>query len=201
VRLSADDDLQHPQQHTVKAVLAQPFHAASALAMHRFAFDEFATIQDGQLKLKRDAKVALPPAVTTLQQVINARLPLIRIAQLFMEVDHLTGFSRHCTPAPRYQARPPQFYKTLLATLIAQATNLGVGSMRASVRGISVDMLRHVLHDGVREATRTAASAEIVNQHHTVPLSARHGTGTLSSSDAQRFGIRARSLLAAYSPR
>jgi TnpA family transposase len=73
--------------------------------------------------------------------------------------------------------------------------------MSACVRGISVDMLRHVLHDFVREDTLTAASAEIVNQHHTLPLSALHGTGTLSSSAAQRFGIRASRLLAAYYPR
>ena len=33
------------------------------------------------------------------------------------------------------------------------------------------------------------------------PLSALPGTGTLSSSDAQRFGIRASSLLASYYPR
>ena len=63
-------------------MLAQQFHEASALAKQRFAFDAFATIEDGKLKLKRDDKVALPPAVTTLQQVINARLPLIRIEQL-----------------------------------------------------------------------------------------------------------------------
>jgi TnpA family transposase len=73
--------------------------------------------------------------------------------------------------------------------------------MSACVRGISVDMLRHVLHDCVREDTLTAASAEIVNQHHALPLSALHGTGTLSSSAAQRFGIRASRLLAAYYPR
>ena len=41
----------------------------------------------------------------------------------------------------------------------------------------------------------------IVNRHHALPLSAVHGTGTLSSSDAQRFGIRASSLLASYYPR
>jgi len=62
-------------------------------------------------------------------------------------------------------------------------------------------MLRHVLHDFVREDTLTAASAEMVNRHHELPLSAVHGTGTLSSSDAQRFGIRASSLLASYYPR
>jgi TnpA family transposase len=73
-------------------------------------------------------------------------------------------------------------------------------SMSASVKDITVDMLRHVLHDFVREETLTAASAEIVNRHHALPLSAVHGTGTLSSSDAQRFGMRASSLLASYYP-
>jgi TnpA family transposase len=118
-----------------------------------------------------------------------------------MEVDHLTGFSSHFTPIQGYQARPPQFYKTLLAALMSQATNLGVVSMSASVQGLSIDLLRHVLHDFVREDTLTAASAEIVNRHHALPFSALHGTGTLSSSDAQRFGIRASSLLASYYPR
>ena len=49
-----------------------------------------------------------------------------------MEVDQLTGFSRHFTPFQGSRARPPQFYKTLMATLISQATNLGVVSMRMS---------------------------------------------------------------------
>ena len=41
----------------------------------------------------------------------------------------------------------------------------------------------------------------MVNRHHALPLSAVHGTGPLSSSDAQRFGMRASRLLASYSPR
>ena len=40
-----------------------------------------------------------------------------------------------------------------------------------------------------------------MNQHHQLPLSAVHGKGKLSSSDAQRFKIRADSLLASYYPR
>jgi TnpA family transposase len=145
--------------------------------------------------------VALPPTVTTLQKVIDTRLPPVRIEQLLLEVDQLTQFSRHFTPLHGSPARPQQFYRTLLATLISQATNLGVVSMSASIKGMTVDMLRHVLHDFVREETLTAASAEIVNHHHVLPLSAVHGHGTLSSSDAQRFGIRASSLLASYYPR
>lgn len=201
VRPSSCATLQQPPPQEAKAVLTHQFHEATTQAQERFACDDFAEIQDGKLKLKRYDKVAVPAAVTTLQKVIEARLPMIRIEQLLMDVDHLTHFSRHFTPVQGHAARPPHFYRTLLAALISQATNLGVVSMSASVQGITVDMLRRVLQDFVREDTLTAASAAIVNCHHTLPLSALHGTGTLSSSDAQRFGIRASSLLASYYPR
>jgi len=185
----------------VRGILTHQFQEVPTLARERFGRDHFATIEEGRLKLKRADKVALPAALTTLQKVIDTRLPSIRIERLLMEVDHLTQFSRHFTPLQGSQSRPQQFYRTLLATLISQATNLGVVSMSASVKGTTVDRLRHVLHDFVREETLTAASAEIVNHHHALPLSAVHGSGTLSSSDAQRFGIRTSSLLASYYPR
>ena len=86
VKTSACDDLQQPHKHEAKAVLTQQFHEASDLAKQRFACDDFAAIEDGKLKLKRDDRIAVPPAVTTLQKVINARLPLIRIEQLLLEV-------------------------------------------------------------------------------------------------------------------
>lgn len=201
VRDTAYTTLHQPPPQEVRAQLTEQFHEASSVAQAQFGRDNFATIEDGRLKLKRDDKVALPPTVTTLQKVIDTRLPPIRIEQLLLEVDHLTQFSRHFTPLHGSPARPQQFYRTLLATLISQATNLGVVSMSASIKGTTVDMLRHVRHDFIREETLTAASAEIVNHHHVLPLSAVHGRGTLSSSDAQRFGIRASSLLASYYPR
>jgi TnpA family transposase len=201
VRTTACATLHQPPPQEAKTVLTQQFHEATALAQHRFASDPFAEIQAGKLQLHRDDTVAPPAAVPALQKVIEARLPLIRIERLLMDVDHLTHFSRHFTPVHGHAARPPQFYRTLLAALIAQATNLGVVSMSASVQGLTVDMLRRVLQEFIREDTLTAANAEIVNLHHALPLSAIHGAGTLSSSDAQRFGIRASSLLASYYPR
>lgn len=73
--------------------------------------------------------------------------------------------------------------------------------MSASVHDLPVDRLRHVLHFFVREETLNAANAELVNHYHQFPLNAVHGRGTLSSSDAQRFPIRAGSLLVSYYPR
>ena len=53
----------------------------------------------------------------------------------------------------------------------------------------------------LREETLQLASKEIVNLHSQLPLSSLHGTGSISSSDGQRFKIRADSLLASYYPR
>jgi TnpA family transposase len=201
VRVSSFTELQQPQQHEIKAILTQQFHEETTLAKKRFELDDFAEIQNGKIKLKRYDKVSVPTSVATLQKVIDSRLPLIRIEQLLMEVDQLTGFSRHFKPVQDYRSRPLHFYRTLMAALISQATNLGVVTMSASVKDTTVDMLRRVLHDFIREETLNNANAEIVNQHHKLPMSAIHGAGTVSSSDAQRFGIRASSLLASYYPR
>jgi TnpA family transposase len=201
VKAASFVELQQPEAQHVRAHLTQQFHEAATAAHQQFALDTFAEIHHGHLKLKREDKAPVPDAVPRLQRVIDASLPPIRIEHLLMEVDHLTHFSRHFTPLQGSPARPQQFYKTLLATLISQATNLGVVAMSASVHDLPVDRLRHVLHFFIREDTLTAANAEIVNHHHQLPLSAVHGSGTLSSSDAQRFPIRASSLLAAYYPR
>lgn len=200
-REASYDMLQQPYQDAVKSVLTLQFHEAVAKAEKGFGLDTFAEIKDGKLRLKKDDKAEIPDAVIKLQKVIDASLPPIRIEQLLMEVDRQTGFSRHFIPLQQHQSRPANFYKTLIAAMISHATNLGVVAMSASVKGVTLDMLRHVLQFYVREETNKNASAEIVNQHHQLPFSGIHGSGTVSSSDAQRFKIRADTLLASYYPR
>lgn len=200
-REASYEELQQPYQDAVKSTLALQFHQAVGKAEKSFDLDTFADIKDGKLRLKKDDKAEIPDTVIKLQKVIDASLPPIRIEQLLMEVDRQTGFSRHFIPIQQHQSRPANFYKTLIAALISQATNLGVVAMSASVKGVSVDMMRHVLQFYVCEETNKNACAEIVNQHHQLPFSAVHGSGTISSSDAQRFKIRADTLMASYYPR
>ena len=114
--------------------MAERFHEAISQAIKKFLGDDFAEIDDGKLKLKRYEKVAIPAAVSSLQKVVNARLPLIRIEKLLIEVDQLTQFNRHFQPLQEHQSKPSHFYRTLMATLLSQATNLGVVSMSASVQ-------------------------------------------------------------------
>ena len=200
-RDTAYQDLQQPYADKVKATIIEHLNQTINEAKKRFPADNFAEIKNGNLKLKKDDKAEIPDKVNQLQKLIDASMPSIRIEQLLMEVDQQTNFSRHFIPVQNHNARPKNFYKTLMAGLISQATNLGIVAMSSSIQGINVDMLRHVFQFYVREETIQAASAEIVNQHHQLPLSEVYGSGNLSSSDGQRFKMRADSLLASYYPR
>jgi len=94
------------------------------------------------------------------------------------------------------------FFTTLLATLIAHGTNLGLATMANSVEeGITADRLQAMSQWCLREDTLQAANAILVRFHHSLPLSAVWGDGTVSSSAGQRFGLQASSLLGALYPR
>ena len=73
--------------------------------------------------------------------------------------------------------------------------------MAHSVEGITADMLQEMSQWCLREDTLKAANAILVNFHHRLPLSAVWGDGTVSSSDGQRFGLQASSLLGSLYPR
>jgi TnpA family transposase len=62
-------------------------------------------------------------------------------------------------------------------------------------------MLQEMSQWCVREDTLKAANALLVNYLHSLPLSAVWGDGTVSSSDGQRFGLQASSLLGSLYPR
>jgi Tn3 transposase DDE domain-containing protein len=57
-------------------------------------------------------------------------------------------------------------------------------------------MLQHVSRFFLTDATLKAANAVVVNFHHRLGFSGLWGTGSISSSHGQRFGIQASSLLA-----
>jgi hypothetical protein len=152
-RETAYAELQQPPPHEVHAVISNQFHETVSTAKSRWGLDNFAEIYNGRLKLKRDDRLDVPDKVSRLQKVIDAHMSTIRIEQLLMEVDQMTHYSRHFMPIQQHQSRPKTYYKSLMAAVISQATNLGVVSMSASVKGVSVDMLRHILQYYIREDT------------------------------------------------
>ncbi len=177
------------------------YHETASLALSNFGKDGFAAIKNGKLKLTKQDKLIIPEEVKDYQKIIASYMPKIKIEQLLLEVDRMTGFSRHFTPIHGQNSKPKKFYKTLMASILSQATNIGIATMQDCTTDITTEMLHHVIDTYIREETIRKANAELVNQHSGLPLSCVHGQGKISSSDAQRFGITASSLIASYYPR
>jgi TnpA family transposase len=178
------------------------FDDVAPQAAHGLPANDFVTIRRGQLHCtKRDA-LELPPRLIHLRRTIEGALPRIRIEDLLSQVDAWCHFTRAFRPPGERTSRRAYSFTALLATLIAHGTNLGLATMANSVEeGITAEMLQEMSQWCLREETLTAANASLVNFHHHLPLSAVWGDGTVSSSDGQRFGLQASSLLGSLYPR
>src|SRR5262249_9709885 len=161
----------------------------------------FAAVREGRLHLKRPDALEIPQGVEELRRVIETHLPRVRIEDLLAEVDSWCGFLGAFCPLGGYQPRSDNLDVALPAALIAHATNLGIAPMGHSAEGVTVDMLQHVSRWFLREETLRAANAVLVDHHNRLDLSSVWGDGTRSSSEGQRFGVRASSLLGVLYPR
>jgi TnpA family transposase len=185
-------------------LVGKPADPARALAA---AGDELAEALDGleQVLATGDGPVRLdeagdlvisplsaedvPAEAVALKQELTAMLPFAPIVSLLIELDRRTGFLEEFTHATGKQARSPELKRNLIAVLLAHSTNLGLSRM-ADACGISVDVLTWTSEWYVREETLRAANLAIIGHHQRMPLAAVFGTGTLSSSDGQRFPVR-----------
>ncbi len=121
-----------------------------------------------------------------LRKLIEPRLPEVDLPELLIEVDGWTAFTDHLTPLSGNQRRGADMPSLLYAVIVAQATNLGLSGM-ARASEFSYQQLEWAWEQLCREDTLTAASANLVDHHHALPLTQAWGAGRLSSSDGQRF--------------
>jgi TnpA family transposase len=195
-------ELDLPQQaDDFVAQLQQEFDQVAQQTARGLSSNDFVTIRGDRLHLKRRDALELPPRIQQLRRTIEGGLPQVRIEDLLTQVDALCDFTRVFRRPDERASRNPNLLTTLLATLIAHGTNLGIASMAHSVEGITADMLQDMSQGCLREETLHAANTILVNYHHQLPLSAVWGDGSVSSSDGQRFGLQASSLLGSLYPR
>ena len=203
-----------PQRAEFCHVVGRPASAAGALAL---ANDELhAALSDletqlargggpGEIRLGADGELVVPPLTAedvpaeagALRAELGAMLPRVPIASVLVEVDARTGFTDHLVHAGGKVARPPDLKRNLLYVIIAEATNIGLGAMAESC-GVPYDVLAWTAEWYFRGETLEAANAAIVNYHHRLPMTQAFGTGTLSSSDGQRFPVKGKSLTARH---
>ncbi|MFE3262267.1 Tn3 family transposase [Nocardia sp. NPDC059229] len=137
----------------------------------------------------------IPTEAIELKTELTEMLPFAPIVSVLIELDKRTGYLDCFTHAGGKQARSPELKRNLIAVLLAYSTNLGLTNM-AAASGISYDILSWTAEWYVREETLRAANLAIIGYHQRLPLTAAFGTGTLSSSDGQRFPTRGKSTTA-----
>jgi TnpA family transposase len=189
-----------PQAEHALDQLRTEFDEAADTLLGGLDTNRFATVAGDRLALRRRDALEISKSVRELRRAIETHMPEVGIEDVLIEVDRQCRFTRELTPLGTYAPRVDRLYPALLASLLAQGTNMGVAQMSQAAR-IPVDTLQHVSQWFLRDDTLRAANRVLVDYHHQLPLSAAWGDGTFSSSDAQRIAIERGSILASFYPR
>ena len=146
------------------------------------------------VRIENDRLVVAPlraehthPETETLRHRIGRLLPEIDLVDLLVEVNSWCGFLDelvHATHRP--EPHNPEHASRLLAALVANGCNFGHATL-ARIAGFSPDKLAWTHNWYLRNETLRAANARIVNYQIQQPITEAWGSGTLSSSDGQRF--------------
>lgn len=138
----------------------------------------------GKLKVK-PLPPATPPEADMLDRKLDALLPRVRITDLLREVAARTGFlsAFRDLRSGKIHGNP----NAVLATVLADGTNLGLERMANASQGVSYAQLAWTHNWYLSEENYRAALAMIVDAHHRLPFARHWGDGTASSSDGQFF--------------
>ena len=173
--------------------------------LHRVLIRELHALDDTltgatNVRINNDRLVVAPlraehtdPETETLRHRIGSLLPEIDLVDLLVEVNSWCGFldelvhGGHST-----ESRTRNHHSRLLAALVANGCNFGHATM-ARIAGFSPDALAWTHNWYLRNETLRAANTRIVNYQIQQPITQAWGSGTLSSSDGQRFPMMANS--------
>jgi len=164
------------------ALLQEQLEKVNDLALAQELPD--AIITDSGLKIT-PLDAAVPESAQALIDQASAILPRVKITELLMEVDDWTGFTRHFTHLKSGEVTKDR--TLLLSAILADAINLGLNKMADSTPGTTYAKLSWLQAWHIRDETYTAGLAELTNAQLRNPFAANWGSGTTSSSDAQRF--------------
>lgn len=202
-----------PRRAEYCQLVGKPPDAATAIAvataeLHTALADleaQLAMGQPGQVRLGEDGELIIPPLTAedvpseaeALRDELSAMLPRVPLASVLVEIDARTGFTDHLVHAGGKVSRSPELKRNLIYVIIAEATNMDLAEMAASA-GVSYDVLAWTAEWYFRPETLEPANSAMVRYHHRLPMASAFGTGTLASSDGQRFPVKGKSITARH---
>ena len=165
---------------------------------HLSALDAALTDTDS-VRIEHDRLVVTPllaetpdPELEQLRNSIRHLLPQVDLVDLLVEVNTWCGFLDSLVHAGHSTDRSPDHAARLLAAVVANGCNFGLATM-ARIAGFTPDELTWTQDWYLRTETVRAGNDQIVNHQIRQPIAQTWGTGTLSSSDGQRFPMVASS--------
>jgi TnpA family transposase len=143
-------------------------------------------LEGGKLKLHRPGAEEMPEA-DRLADRLYRMVPQIRITDLLEEVNAWTDLAGHFGHVQT--GRPPADRRAFLATLIAEANNLGLTRMAQVCPAATRRQLLWIATWHTREETYRTGLARLVEAQHREPMARWFGGGIGATSDGQHFHL------------
>ncbi len=141
-------------------------------------------LRNGRLHVA-PTEASAPPETHAFADAIETMTPRARITELLHEVNRPAGLASAYTNLRTGERCDNE--NALLAAVLADATNLGLGRTAAASHGVTRDTLILTADAYIRPDSYKAALARIIDLHHALPIASAWGNGTTSSSDRQFF--------------
>jgi TnpA family transposase len=140
-------------------------------------------------------RVEEPPSLVRLRELVTARLPLVDLPDLLLEVQTWTGFADEFTHLGAGGIRVADLPLSLCAVLLGEACNIGLEPLvRRESPALTRARLTWVHQNYLRAETLTRANARLVEYQARIPLAQAWGGGEVASADGLRFVVPVRTL-------
>lgn len=143
-----------------------------------------------------------PPSLIALRNAVAARLPVVDLPEILLEIAARTEFTEDFTHVSESATRADGIITSLCAVLLAEACNTGIEPLiRSEVPALRRDRLVWVNQNYIRDETLAAANARLVSAQNQIPLAHAWGGGDVASADGMRFVVPVKTVHAGPNPK
>ena len=179
---------QEPSQHLAALGSATE---ASLQRLGAVAETESLRLEEGRIVLSPATAEELPDEVLQLNALVAERLPRVELAEVLVEVDSWTGFTKVFRHAGGARSRNTDLVRHVYAAILGQACNFGLVNM-AEITDLTYRQLAWTSDWYLREETLKVAFSALVDFQHQLPLASswgRRNPVVLRWSTLSRSGI------------
>jgi TnpA family transposase len=147
-------------------------------------------------------KLDEPASLIALRREVAARLPLVDLPEIFLEIAARTGFTERFTHVTERAARAADINISVCAVLLAQACNTGLEPfVHHDTPALRRDRLAWVEQNYFRDENTVLANAKLVAAQSRIPLARVWGGGEVASADGMRFVVPVQTINAGSNPK